>query len=153
MGKNCGYGWMHEARTVPMPKPFRKSPSLHNGLDHVLFRHPDQWKSVFSEEVAHLMGGNAQGRLWHSEGAKEETIENMTEELGNLCVPAPDFDDGQHDRIPFFDPPTIELMRRVVCEDVRHRRGPPSSRRRWWTKRKRSSGNSTWWGGLGQITH
>ena len=50
----------------------------------------------------------------------------MTEELGNLCVPTPDFDDGQHDRIPFFDPPTIELMRRVVCEDVRHHEFKPA---------------------------
>ena len=72
------------------------------------------------------MGGNARVRLWHSEGAKEEAIEKMTEDLGNLCVPMPDFDNGQHDRIPFFDPPTIELMRCVVCEDVRHHEFKPA---------------------------
>ena len=43
-----------------------------------------------------------------------------------LCLPTPDFDDGQHDRIPFFDPPTIELMRRVVCEDVEHHEFKPT---------------------------
>ena len=107
-------------------KLFENHPPLRSGLDHVLFRHPSQWRAVFSEEVAVLMGGKARGRLWHSDGAKEEAIEKMTEELGSLCLPTPDFDDGQHDCIPFFDPPTIELMRHVVCEDVEHHEFKPT---------------------------
>ena len=50
----------------------------------------------------------------------------MAEKLGSACIPTPDFDDGQDDRIPFFDPPTIELMRRVGCEDVRHHEFKPA---------------------------
>jgi hypothetical protein len=59
-------------------------------------------------------------------GPKRRQSKRMTEELGSLCLPTPDFDDGQHDRIPFFDPPTIELMRRVVCEDVEHHEFKPT---------------------------
>ena len=32
----------------------------------------------------------------------------------------------RNDRIPFFDPPTIEFVRRVVCEDVRHHEFKPA---------------------------
>ena len=68
--------------------------------------------------MAQLLAINGRGRLWHTDEAKEEAVKAMADALGNLCVPMPDFSDGQKERVPFFDPPTIELMRQVVCNDV-----------------------------------
>ena len=104
---------------------FENCLSLRSELHLAIFRHPTQWRSAFLSKVAPLLEGNAQATLWHSDGAKEEAVQNMMEELGNLCVRIPDFADGQTDRVPFFDPPTIELMRHAVCEAVHHHEFKP----------------------------
>ena len=40
---------------------FERCSSLRNELHHVIFKHPDQWRSAFSHEVAQLLEGNARG--------------------------------------------------------------------------------------------
>ena len=76
-------------------KLFENRLALQNQLDHAIFRHNDQWELAFSQEVAPLLASNSRGRLGHTDEAKEEAVQAMANLLGALCVPMPNFLDGQ----------------------------------------------------------
>ena len=86
---------------------FEKCLAVQNQLDHAIFRHKDQWESAFSPEVAPLLASNACGRLWHTNEAKEEAVQARADSLGTLCVPMPDFLDGQEARVQFLILPPL----------------------------------------------
>ena len=78
------------------------------------------------------MASNARGRLSYTEDAREAAVQAMVDSLGSLYVPMPEFADGTSDHTLFFDPPTIELTRQVVCHEANHHEIRPTLENTLW---------------------